>query len=144
MTSRETTSDDQHRGRSIGWVVRMSLAIVISLGWGIMAAEYAKRDEGWNPLVQPRRWQIPFLPPMLQLAASSGFANFGANAIEQLPDAPKVVEFNVRHLPWIPAGTAVAAGFVVAGGFGLKRLERQIDRPPPWEEKPGVNEPLSS
>ena len=124
------SNDRDTPGKSITWVVRMTILLVAVFGWGVMAAEYAKRAEGWNPLVQERGVSIPVLRPIVRLAAADGFARFAANAVVQLPNAPAVIWFNIRELPWLPLGIVVVEGLVVAAGVGMRRLEKHLDQPP--------------
>lgn len=94
------------------------MVAIAVFGWGFLAASY---DGAHAPPLNERDPQ--------EIRFRRARSHFIANAVEQLPNLPTVITWHLSNRIWLPLlllGLEVAA---VAGGFVLKRVEKELDQP---------------
>lgn len=94
--------------QSVGWVVWMLALAVAGAGWGFLAADYFQN----NP------------------TGETGKANFFINAIEQLPNLPKVMSHALANRRWLLVLIGGLEVGVVVVGLVLKTIEREMNGKP--------------
>jgi hypothetical protein len=61
---------------------------------------------------------------------------FVGNAVTQLPNLPGVVSWHFQNRLWLPVIFIVLEAGVIAGGFWMRRLERDFAGPAPSRRRP--------
>jgi hypothetical protein len=116
---------------SIKSVVAAIVLVIAAFGWLALAAEYAKEVEGLKfsgylklPDSIKRRGATESLAD-----AIGGAIDSTRNAFHQIPNAPAVILFSIRHRTWTTIGFATVECLVVAIGVFVNRLEKTLDEP---------------
>jgi hypothetical protein len=116
---------------SIKSVVVVLMLVIAAFGWLVLAAEYAKGVEGLKfsgYLKLPD--SIKRRGPTESLAdAVGGAIDSTGNAFRQIPNAPAVVLFSIRHRTWTVIGFVTIECLVVAIGVVVNRLEKTLAEP---------------
>lgn len=94
--------------KSVGWVVGMLALAVVIVGWAFLAADYFQND-----------------PPEGQRKVG-----FWMNAIQQLPNFPKVMSHALANRRWLLVLIGGLEVGVVVLGLVLKTIERELDGRP--------------
>jgi hypothetical protein len=118
MTSQNLPEGLEKSNKSVLWVVVAVMLAIAVFGWGFLAASY----EGAQAPPPSERG-----PQEIHFRGARG--RFFANAVAHLPDLPTVMAWHFRNRIWLPLlllGLEVAG---VAGGFVMKRVERELERP---------------
>jgi hypothetical protein len=116
---------------SIKSVVAAIVLVIAAFGWLVLAAEYAKEVEGLKfsgylklPDSIKRRGATESLAD-----AIGGAIDSTRNAFHQIPNAPAVILFSIRHRTWTTIGFVTIECLVVAIGVFVNRLEKTLDEP---------------
>ena len=104
---------DQESELSIGGVVVMLMLVIAAFGWAFAAAGYAHEFENWGSGVGRR-----------------AFGSFIRNAFSQIPNFFAVVSFTFSKRFWLVIVILVLEGLALLAGLGMKKLERDWDKPP--------------
>jgi hypothetical protein len=116
---------------SIKSVVAALVLVIAAFGWLVLAAEYAKKVEGLKLsgyLKLPE--SIKRRGPTESLAdAVGGAIDSTRNAFHQIPNAPAVMLFGIRHRTWTVIGFVTIECLVVAIGVFVNRLEKTLNEP---------------
>lgn len=114
--------------RSVVWIVVAVAALVVGIGWGILASSYAGAHA--KSILEMTPEEIEELDTRgVSRARKSAMAAFIGNSLEQLPNLPKVISWHFSNRIWLPLLIGVALVLVVVGGFALKVIERRLDQP---------------
>ena len=114
-----------HEGKSIWWVVGAGMLLVLAIGWGVMASAYVTDVEGVRPAVEGGR--VGRGGPRAIASLAGGFVS---NAFRKVPDAPAVLSYGLTETVWIPVTICLVEGLIVACGFGMKLVEKNLAGPP--------------
>jgi len=119
-----------NEGKSVNWVIAASMIVIALFGWGYMAGVYATDVEEFRPDVPQGtdyrgRRRISAIG-----AAVSGIYHFVKNGMQQIPNAPAVISYNFSHKLWLPITIGIFELAAIGGGFGMKRLEQNLNAPP--------------
>ena len=112
-------------GRSITWVVKISVILVAYLGWGFMAGSYAGTLGGGAVIIRPDN--VGSLRYRALDVLGSAVLSFVITSIMQLPSFFSVIGWHFSNRIWLPILFVTLEVAVIAGGFGLKRLEQSLD-----------------
>ena len=98
--------------KSVGWVAWALAGVVAAAGWGFLAADFFQHDPA---------------------ARGVGKENFFANAVEQLPDFPKVMNYALANRTWAFVMIGALEAGVLILGLAMKGLEGELqERPKSW------------
>jgi len=98
--------------KSVGWVAWALALVVAAAGWGFLAADFFQHDPA---------------------ARGVGKADFFVNAVEQLPNFPKVMNYALANRAWAFVVIGALEAGVLILGLVMKKLEGQLQgRPKPW------------
>lgn len=121
----------EEKERSVFWIVAALMIIVALFGWAFAAAGYAHDAEGW------REGGTDVLPTGMdgrpdlsrRRNKSAAMADFVTNAIQQLSNIPAVVSFTFKDRIWLPIVVGILEVLLIGGGFGMKKLEKELSSP---------------
>lgn len=119
---------DESSSISLKWIVIATMIFVAFLGWGCAASFYSANVEGFHANA-PTGLAIRGGRRLSLLAIPYGIATFCYVAVSQLPNLLAVSGYIFQHHIWLPITILVVEGLVVAGGFGLKKLEKELEVP---------------
>ncbi len=111
-------------GKSIRWIVIASVILVAYLGWGFMAGSYAENSHVGGVIVVSTRGSLSGGSMML-----SAVFSFVATSVMELPNFFRVISWHFSNRIWLPIVFIILEVLVVAGGYGLKKLEEQLESP---------------
>lgn len=109
--------------KSIRWIVTMAMILMAYLAWGFLAGSYAGSAGGAVAPVVGRRTS-GFIMLIL------GVYSFIATSIQQLPNFFSVLLWHLQNRIWLPILFIVLECGIVAGGYGLQKLEENLNGPP--------------
>lgn len=130
-------------GLSITTVTSLVLVLALYLGWGFLAASYVagtstvpfedvesddEEDSDFNGM--PRRRMRMRSHGSLIAVAVAGVIKFVETTVTQLPNLPSVFIWHLTHRLWLLIVVFLMPILVVAGGFGMKHVEQQLEGPP--------------
>ena len=114
-------------GKSIRWIVIVSMIFVAYLGWGFMAGSYA--EIGATALPEVGNLRIRRGRGMGIALLISAVVSFVVTSITELPNFFSVISFHMSNRIWLPILFIVLEGLVLAGGYGLQKLEENLEKP---------------
>jgi uncharacterized membrane protein YhdT len=114
-------------GKSLRWIVTASLVLIVVIGWGSLASSYAGAVEGTLPTVgSSGRMTVRGRGVAMLISATITFL---WNAVAQLPNFFSVISWHCSNRVWLPILFIVLGLAVVAGAWGLKKLEDNLSKP---------------
>jgi uncharacterized membrane protein YhdT len=108
--------------KSIRWNVTMCMILVAYLASGFLAGSYAGNSGGAVAPVVGRRTSGIIMLIM-------GMYSFIATSIVQLPNFVSVIMWHLQNRIWLPILFVVLECGIVAGGYGLEKLENNLAGP---------------
>lgn len=109
--------------KSIRWIVTVSMIFMAYLAWGFLAGSYAGHSGGAvTPVVVGRRTSRIFMIIM-------GIYSFVATSLQQLPNIFSVISWHLQNRIWLPILFIVLECGIFAGGYGLHKLEQNLNGP---------------
>jgi hypothetical protein len=108
--------------KSIRWTVTMCMILVAYLAWGFLAGSYAGNSGGAVAPVVGRRTSGIIMLIM-------GMHSFIATSIVQLPNFVSVIMWHLQNRIWLTILFVVLECGIVAGGYGLEKLENNLAGP---------------
>lgn len=111
--------------KSVIWVIVMAMLLVSAFGWAFAAAGYAHNVEGWRTGGFEGQ-----APGGIRSGSRRALADFVMNAVRQIPNAPQVIGFTLRHRLWLVVLFIALEGLVLLGGYMMRRLEQKLSSPP--------------
>lgn len=128
-------SSSESPGLSITTVTAMVFVLASFIAWGVLAASYVG---GTSPVTALPSLQDEDAPLPTRYAARSsaarsffaGIAQFVATAFSEMPNLPGVISWHTTQRLWLLILMALVPVGVIAGGFGMKRLEQALEGPP--------------
>lgn len=122
--------EEEERGFPILVVVALMMVVIALFGWCFMAAQYAHAVEG-------KRAGAVIVSANMRVSRGAGLAMMVTSVLElfstgvqQLPNLPAVIGFNLRHRLWLPITIVVVELLAAGAGVGLKHIEQKLEDPP--------------
>ncbi len=113
----------EDKGKSIRWVVIMSMIFVAYVAWGCPASSWAG-SEGDGSFVVIGRGRSRGI-----LMLVSAIVSFLVTSVAELPNLVTVISWNFTNRLWLPILFIVLEACILAGGFGLQQLENNLAKP---------------
>ncbi|MCA9057444.1 MAG: hypothetical protein KDA85_03060 [Planctomycetaceae bacterium] len=109
------------QGKSIRWIVIWSSVLLVYLAWGFMAGSFAGSTHG--VIVTGRR-----RPNAIGMLLSALYT-FVITSILELPNFLTVIGWTFQNRIWIPILFLMLEIGLLAGGYGLQKLEQNLSAP---------------
>ena len=115
--------------KSITWIVVAAALLVVFMGWGFLAGSYVGAHA--PSIVDMDESELHDLKVRHRHQASrSSIITFVMTSIEQLPNLPAVISWHLSNRLWLPILIVLALAGVIGGGFVLKKVDQNLNRPP--------------
>ena len=117
-------------------MIVMLLMVVTAFSWAFAAASYAHGEEGWRTsgstgeepeFDDVRMGRRGAAAVAMQRVAVSSAADFGWNALKQIPNAPAVISHTFRKRLWLVVVISLAYGAVLLLGWGTAKLQEHME-----------------
>jgi len=109
-------------GKSIRWIVTVSMIFMAYLAWGFLAGSYAGSSGGAVLVTGGRRSGAILL-------FLSGIYSFIATSITQIPNFFSVILWHLQNRIWLPILFVFLELGILGGGVALQKLEDNLSAP---------------
>ncbi len=110
--------------KSIRWIVIMCMIFMAYLAWGFLAGSYAGSEDAVLVGVSRRARRASGI-----LMLISAIYSFVTTSITQLPNFFSVITWHLQNRIWLPILFVLLECGIVAGGYGLQKLEQKLEGP---------------
>lgn len=118
----------EESGKSLNWIIAVLMIAIATFGWGFLAGSYTgSQSSGLSGMTAEERQNMDVRG--LGEARREAKGAFVANAIAQLPNLPSVISWHFSNRIWLPILILLLEVGALVGGFGMKRLEKQLEQP---------------
>lgn len=115
-------------GKSLNWVIAALAIAVAAFGWGFLAGSYAGAHA--KPMSEMNEQELKeFSEGGILRTRKENFATFIQIGCEQLPNLPAVIAWHFSNRIWLPILVVLLEVGVFAAGYGMKRVEQQLEQP---------------
>ncbi len=111
-------------GKSIGWVITMSMIVVGVIGWCMLATAYADYSEG-SSMVAGGAARIRRTSGAGLLIGA--IVKMAINGVVQIPSVFSVIKFAFQKRLGVVIGIVVVEVLLLVGGLWMKKVEKEME-----------------